>query len=54
METLKVYLRHPEHFDAARNTIKRHFGSEVPALYVQADICRSELLVEVDGICKVD
>jgi hypothetical protein len=26
----------------------------VPALYVQAEICRSELLVEVDGICKVD
>ncbi len=54
LDTLKVYLRHPEHFDAARTAIKRHFGSEVPALYVQADICRSELLVEVDGICKVD
>jgi len=54
MDTLKVYLRHREHFDTARIAIKRHFGSEVPTLYVQADICRSELLVEVDGICKVD
>ena len=54
VDTLKIYLRHPEHLDAARTEINRHFGSRVPALYLQADICRRELLVEVDGICKLD
>lgn len=52
--TLKIYLRHPEHLAAARNIVGGHFGADVQTLYLQADICRRELLVEIDGICHLD
>ncbi len=54
MSLLKVYLRHAGQWRAARAVINTHFGTDIPALYLQADICRRELLVEVDGICNLD
>lgn len=46
---LKVYLRHPEHLTPVREAIGEAFNG-VPASFVHADICREDLLVEVDGI----
>lgn len=46
---LKVYLRHPEHFALVRAALNEAFP-DVPASFVHADICREDLLVEVDGI----
>ncbi len=51
-ELLKAYIRHPEHAEAVRQKLEARFG-EIPTLYLQADICRSELLVEIDGICAL-
>lgn len=47
---LKIYVR-PE-LDPAplRHRIVRVFGADVPMLFLHADICRRELLVEIEGL----
>lgn len=49
---VKVYLRNPHDFNKAEAAVKQHFGSTVPVLFLQGDICRQELLVEIDGMCQ--
>ncbi len=46
---LKVYVRHPSDADAVRAALSRHLDPSVPCLLLQGDICRRELLVEIDG-----
>ena len=46
----KVYIRHPEHFTTVRDILKEQLPSHTQVLYLQGDMCRSELLVEVEGI----
>ncbi len=46
---LKVYVRHREDADAVRAVLARHLDPAVPRLLLQGDICRRELLVEIDG-----
>jgi len=48
---LKVYLRHHRDFDVVAERVYSHFGEAVPTLFLKADICREELLVEIDGLC---
>ncbi len=52
LELIKVYLRNPQNLAAAETAIEQYFGPEVPALFLQGDICRQELLVEIDGMCR--
>ena len=47
----RVYLRHAHHLEPARAEFESQFGAELPVLYLQADICRRELLVEIEGVC---
>lgn len=47
---LRVYLQ-PELDPApARDRIAQAFGSAVPLVFLRADICRQELLVEIEGL----
>jgi chorismate lyase/3-hydroxybenzoate synthase len=46
----KVYIRHPEYFAMIRDILKEQLPSHTQVLYLQGDMCRSELLVEVEGI----
>jgi chorismate lyase/3-hydroxybenzoate synthase len=46
---LKVYLRNAEDTPAVAAALEARHG-RVPALYLQADICREELLVEIEGV----
>ena len=46
---IRVYLKHLEHFPICRAICESHFGG-VPAIYAVADICRPELLVEIEGV----
>ena len=46
---IRVYLRRAEDFAACRAICERRFGP-VPAIYAIADICRPELLVEIEGV----
>jgi chorismate lyase/3-hydroxybenzoate synthase len=46
---LKVYLRHAEDAPGVQAALDRHLPADVPRLLVHGDICRRELLVEIDG-----
>lgn len=51
MSLLKVYLRDKRTLDTTRDKIDRHFGGGVPVVFLLGDICRRELLIEIDGLC---
>ena len=46
----KIYIRHPEHFATIRDILNDQLPSHTQVLYLQGEMCRSELLLEVEGI----
>lgn len=46
---LKVYVRNPDDVDSVRAALDRHLDASVPRVLLRGDICRRELLVEIDG-----
>jgi enamine deaminase RidA (YjgF/YER057c/UK114 family) len=46
---IRVYLKRVEDFPKCRAICEKRFGS-VPAIYAVADVCRPELLVEIEGV----
>ena len=46
---IRVYLKRAEDLAKCRAICERRFGP-VPAIYAVADICRPELLVEIEGV----
>ena len=46
----KIYIRNPEHFETIRDILKEQLPSHTQVLYLQGEMCRSELLLEVEGI----
>jgi enamine deaminase RidA (YjgF/YER057c/UK114 family) len=46
---VRVYLKRQEDFTRCKAICERRFGT-VPAIYAIADICRPELLVEIEGV----
>lgn len=46
---LKVYVRRPQDAAHIAAALARHLDPSVPRILLQGDICRSELLVEIDG-----
>lgn len=48
-----VYLRHADQLDVVRGALVQRLGAAVPllrhAVYLQADICRKDLLVEIEA-----
>lgn len=47
--SLRVYLRHDWHYKSVKSVVQQALP-DVPAVYLQADICRRELLVEIEGV----
>lgn len=47
---LKVFVRDPDDYPAVRATLERRLGPDADLLYLEADICRAELLVELEGL----
>jgi chorismate lyase/3-hydroxybenzoate synthase len=47
---LKVYIRDREHYLTIKNTVEQQFGKHTSILYLQGDICRQDLLVEIEGL----
>jgi hypothetical protein len=45
---LRVYVKHPEDTDTIREICTQRYGN-IPVLYVKADVCRDNLLVEIEG-----
>jgi chorismate lyase/3-hydroxybenzoate synthase len=46
----KIYIRHPEHFATIRDIVKEQLPSHIQILYLHGEMCRSELLLEIEGI----
>lgn len=44
-----VYLRHPEHQPRVAELLAAEVGPMLNAVYLQADICRADLLVEIEA-----
>jgi chorismate lyase/3-hydroxybenzoate synthase len=46
----KVYLRDPRHAAAVRELLEQRLGRDLPLLLLHGEVCRAELLIEIDGI----
>lgn len=46
----RAYVRHVQDLDTVRSVVTARVGA-APVVYVQADVCRSDLLVEIEGQC---
>lgn len=51
LSCMKIYIRHSCHFDLVKNFLEQRFSRELPAIYLQGDICRNNLLLEIEAIC---
>ena len=49
---LHIFIKHAEDYEAVRSVVEEAYPS-VTALYSLADVCRSELLVEIEGILTI-
>ena len=49
---LRVYVKHKEDIPSVKK-VCRDFLPETPALYVVSDVCRPDLLVEIEGIADL-
>ncbi|HEY5911687.1 MAG TPA: dioxygenase [Verrucomicrobiae bacterium] len=49
MAKLRVYIKRHEDYAKCRAVCERRFGA-VPTIYALADVCRPELLVEIEGV----
>lgn len=45
---LRIYVKQPGDFNIVREVCSRHFP-QVPAVYIEADICRDDLLMEIEA-----
>lgn len=46
---IRVYVKHPEDYEKCREVCERRLGN-VPAIYARAEVCRPDLLVEIEGV----
>ena len=46
---LKVYLRQADDLPQADALLRQYLADDVPRLFLRGDICRRELLIEIDG-----
>ena len=49
-DILKVYVRHAEHSALIESKLRQRLGTKVPMVLLRGDICRAELLLEIDGL----
>lgn len=47
---LKVYLRHAQDLPQVQKQIEAEFGTRCKMVYLQSNICRADLLLEIEGI----
>jgi enamine deaminase RidA (YjgF/YER057c/UK114 family) len=49
---LRVYIRHDADYPSVRDIVTTQFGEKVAVIYLQADVCRSDLLVEIEAFAS--
>ena len=50
--SLRVYYKEEDDINSIKSEVKKHWF-DIPIVYTQADICRKELLVEIEGIATL-
>lgn len=53
LSELRVYLRREDDLETVRHGIQHLIGSGAPVSFLRADICRTPLLVEIEGLWSV-
>lgn len=48
---LKIYIRYESDLEMVLDVVTKALGHEMPLMILKADICRKELLVEIEGLC---
>jgi hypothetical protein len=48
----RVYLQRPEFRPVVEARLRKAFGPEPSIVYLQADICRQDLLLEIELVCS--
>lgn len=51
LSLLKIYLREDLNIEQLRDGITRRLGENVSTLFLNADICRNNLLLEIEALC---
>lgn len=51
IKVLRIYVRHWKNYEQCKNIINELFPT-VTTIYTHADVCRSELLVEIECFCS--
>ena len=49
---IRVYIKHKRDLSVVRNICESHFGN-IPVHYLLADICRDDLLLEIEGVAEL-
>ncbi len=49
LSLLKVYIRNGDDYPLVRDLLAK-VAADVPVMYLKADICRSDLLLEIEGL----
>jgi chorismate lyase/3-hydroxybenzoate synthase len=47
---IKVYLRHAGHLEVVREALRDRLKHGEPSLVLQGELCRTELLLEIEGL----
>lgn len=53
LRSLRLYVRHEEHAEAAIAMARRHFGEQLPIISLKSNICRKDLLLEIEGVASI-
>jgi enamine deaminase RidA (YjgF/YER057c/UK114 family) len=51
---LKTYLRHAKDLPQVRALVENEFGADCGIVYLRSDICRADLLLEIEGVRFAD
>ena len=49
LSQIKVYIRDQRHFAVIKQHVREQLGEQAPVLYLNGELCRANLLVEVEG-----
>jgi len=53
LETLRLYVRHERDAAASIAMMRQHFGDELPIIALKSNICRKDLLLEIEGVASL-
>ncbi len=51
LSLIKTYVRHGADLTTLRERIGERFGADTPTVFLRGDICRGNLLIELDAVC---